>query len=74
MAMVSSTQRELRKWLLTPKVLKVPTLLNAIATERECDLIIDVQCNGSMLCVVLADGRVGVCDDNSCNEVLRIEN
>jgi ABC-type phosphate/phosphonate transport system ATPase subunit len=41
-AMVSSTQKELRKWLLAPKVPKVPTPLNAIAAECECDLIIDV--------------------------------
>jgi len=40
--MVPSAQRELRKGLLTPKVLKVPTPLNAIAAEHECDPIIDV--------------------------------
>jgi hypothetical protein len=28
--------------------------------ERECDPIIDVQCNGSMLHEVLVDGRVGI--------------
>jgi hypothetical protein len=56
-AMVPSAQRELRKGLSTPKIPKVPTPLNAIATERECDLIIDVQCNGSVLRVVLVDGR-----------------
>jgi hypothetical protein len=42
MAMVSSAQRELRKKLSTPKVPKVPTPLNAIAAELECDPIIDV--------------------------------
>jgi hypothetical protein len=30
--------------------------LNAIAIKHECDLIIDVQCNGSMLRGVLVDG------------------
>ncbi|CAK9190886.1 unnamed protein product [Sphagnum troendelagicum] len=55
-AMVPLTQRELRKGLSTPKVPKVPTPLNAIAVERECDLIIDVQCNGSVLRGVLVDG------------------
>jgi hypothetical protein len=54
--MVSSTRRELRKGLSTPKVPKVPTPLNAIAAERECDPIIYVQCNGSMLRGVLVDG------------------
>jgi hypothetical protein len=46
--------------LSTLKVPKVPTPLNAIASECECDLIIDVQCNGSVLHRVLVDGRVGV--------------
>ncbi len=50
----------MRKGLSTPKVLKVPSPLNAIAVERECDLIIDVQCNGLVLCVVLVDGRARV--------------
>jgi hypothetical protein len=55
-AMVLSAWRELRKGLSTPKVPKVPTPLNAIIVERECDPIIDVQCNGSVLCGVLVDG------------------
>ncbi len=55
-AMVPSARRELRKGLLTPKVPKVPTPLNVIAVERECDPIIDVQCNGSVLRGVLVDG------------------
>jgi len=59
-AMVPSTRRELEKGLSTPKVPKVPTPLNAIVAKHECDLIIDVQCNGSMLCEVLVDGGVGV--------------
>ncbi len=59
-AMVPSARRELRKDLSIPKVPKVPTLLNAITTECECDLIIDVQCNGSLLCGVLVDGGAGV--------------
>jgi len=59
-AMVLSAQRELRKWLLSPKVPKVPTPLKAIIAERECDPIIDVQCNGSVLCGVLVDGGAGV--------------
>ncbi len=59
-AMVPSTRRELRKGLSTPKVPKVPTPLNAIAAERECDPIIDVQCNGSVLRRVLVDGGAGV--------------
>jgi hypothetical protein len=58
--MVSSAQRELRKGLSTPKVPKVPSPLNAIAAECECDPIIDVQCNGSVLCGVLVDGGAGV--------------
>ncbi|KAH8936714.1 hypothetical protein BDL97_17G098800 [Sphagnum fallax] len=58
-AMVPSAYRELRKGL-TPKVPKVPTPLNAIAAERECDLIIDVQCNGLVLRGVLVDGGAGV--------------
>ncbi len=44
----------------TPKVPKVPTPLNVIADERECDLIISVQCNGSVLHGVLVDGRTKV--------------
>jgi len=59
-AMVPSARRELRKGLSTPKVPKVPTPLNAIAAERECDPIIDVQCNGSVLREVLVDGGAGV--------------
>jgi len=59
-AMAPSARRELRKGLSTPKVPKVPTPLNAIAVERECDPIIDVQCNGSMLHGVLVDGGTGV--------------
>jgi len=58
--MVSSVRKELRKRLSTPKVPKVPTPLNAIAVKRECDLIIDVQCNGLVLHEVLVNGRVGV--------------
>ncbi len=59
-AMVPSVRRELRKGLSTPKVPKVPTPLNAIAAKRECDPIIDVQCNGSVLRGVLVDGGAGV--------------
>ncbi len=59
-AMVPSARRELRKWLSTPKVPKVPTPLNAIAAERECDPIIDVQCNRSVLRGVLVDGGAAV--------------
>jgi hypothetical protein len=54
--MVLSTLRELRKGLSTLKVPKVPTPLNAIVGECECDLIIDVQCNGLVLRKVLVDG------------------
>ncbi len=54
--MVALAWKELRKGLSTPKVPKVPTPLNAIAIECECDPIIDVQCNGSMLCGVVVDG------------------
>jgi hypothetical protein len=46
--------------LSTPKVPKVPSPLNAIVVELECDPIIDVQCNGSMLHRVLVDGGVRV--------------
>jgi hypothetical protein len=59
-AMVPSVRKELKKWLSTLKVPKVPTPLNAIAAKCECDLVIDVQCNGSMLHGVLVDGGVGV--------------
>jgi len=59
-AMVLSARRELRKGLSTPKAPKVPTPLNAIAAERECDPIIDVECNGLVLRGVLVDGRTGV--------------
>ncbi len=59
-AMVPSARSELRKGLLAPKVPKVPSPLNAIAAERECDPIIDVQCNGSVLRGMLVDGRAGV--------------
>ncbi len=55
-----SVQRELKKGLLTPKAPNVPTLLNAIIVERECDSIIDVQCNGSVLRKMLVDGRARV--------------
>jgi hypothetical protein len=56
-AMVMSTWKKLKKGLSTPKVPKVPTPLNAIIAECECDPIIDVQCNGSVLRGVLVDGR-----------------
>jgi hypothetical protein len=59
-AMVPLARRELKKGFSTPKVPKVPSPLNAIAAERECDPIIDVKCNGSMLREVLVDGGVGV--------------
>jgi len=55
-----SARRELRKGLSTPKVPKVLTPFNAIAAERKCDSIIDVQCNGLMLRGVLVDGGAGV--------------
>ncbi len=58
--MVLLARRELRKGLSTPKVPKVPTPLNAIAIEHECDPIIDVQFNGSVLCRMLVDGGVGI--------------
>jgi hypothetical protein len=53
-------RKELKKGLSTPKVPKVPIPFNAIATKRECDLIIDVQCNGLMLRRMLVDGRVQI--------------
>jgi len=34
--------------------------LIAVVTKHKCDQIIDVQCNGSMLCEVLVDGGVGI--------------
>ncbi len=58
--MVPSVRSELRKGLSTPKIPKVPTPLNAITAECECDLIIDVQCNGLVLCEMLVDGGVRV--------------
>jgi hypothetical protein len=58
--MVSSAQRELKKGLSAPKVPKAPTPLNAITIKRECDPIIDVQCNGSVLREVLVDGGAKV--------------
>jgi hypothetical protein len=59
-AMVSSARRELRKGLSTFKVPKVPSPLNAIVVEHECDPVIDVQCNESVLRGVLVDGGAGV--------------
>ncbi len=53
-------RREFRKGLSAPKVPKVPTPLNAIVVERECDPIINVQCNGSLLRGVLVDGGARV--------------
>jgi len=53
---VSSIRRELTKGLLKPKAPKVPTPLNAIAVESECDPIIGVQYNGSVLRGMLVDG------------------
>jgi hypothetical protein len=66
--MVPSVQKELRKGLLvlkvfevpTPKAPKVLTSLNAIVVEHECDPIINVQCNGSLLDIMLVDGRAEV--------------
>jgi len=46
--------------VVNTKVPKVPTPLNAITVEREYDSIINVQCNGSVLCRVLVDGGVRV--------------
>lgn len=53
--MLLSIQKELTKRLSTPKISKIYTLLNAITIEHECDLIINVQCNGLMLHGVLMD-------------------
>jgi len=53
--MVLSIRRELKKGLSTLKVPKVPTPLNAIVVKRECDPIIDVQCNGLVLRRVLVE-------------------
>ncbi len=53
-------RKELRKGLSTLKVPKVPTPLNAIAAEHECDPIIYVQCNGLVLRGVLVDGGAGI--------------
>ncbi len=50
------TQKELKKGLSTLKIPKIPTPLNVIVVKRECDPIIDVQCNRSMLHGVLVDG------------------
>jgi hypothetical protein len=60
MAMVPSARRDLRKGLSTPKVPKIPSPSNAIVAEHECDPIIDVQCNGSVLREVLMDEGAGV--------------
>jgi hypothetical protein len=59
-AMVPLARRELRKGLSAPKVPKILTPLNAIVAEHECDSIIDVQCNGSVLRGVLVDGGAGI--------------
>jgi hypothetical protein len=53
--MLLSIQKELTKRLSTPKIPKIYTLLNVITIEHECDLIIDVQCNGLVLHGVLMD-------------------
>ncbi len=55
-----SARKELKKGLSTLKIPKVPSPLNAIAAERECDPIIDVQCNGLVLHGVLVDGGARV--------------
>jgi len=59
-AIVPLVRRELRNGLSTPKVPKVPTPLNVITAERECDPIIDVQCKGSVLHGMLVDGGVRI--------------
>ncbi len=56
-ALVPLARRELRKGLSTPKVPKVPTFFNAIIAKHECDPIIDVWFNGSVLHGMLVDGR-----------------
>jgi hypothetical protein len=58
--MVPSARRKLKKGLSTLKVLKLPTPLNVITTKCQCDPIIDVQCNGSMLHGVLVDKRAKI--------------
>jgi hypothetical protein len=58
--MMPLAQRELKKGLSKLKIPKVPTPLNAIATKHECDPIIDVQCNGLVLCKMLVDGRAKI--------------
>ncbi len=50
-----SIQRELKKRLSAPKVPKIPTPLNVIVAEGECDPIIYVQCNGLVLHEMLVD-------------------
>jgi hypothetical protein len=57
--MVPWTWKELRKALSTPKIPKVPTPLNAITIECECDPIIYVKCCGSPLHEVSVDRGVG---------------
>jgi hypothetical protein len=58
--MVSLIRKELRKKISTPKVPKVPSPLNDIIVKRECDPVINVQCNGSVLCKVLVDAWAGI--------------
>jgi hypothetical protein len=58
--MVPLVRKELKKGLSALKVPKVPTPLNAIIAEHECDPIIDVQCNGLVLRGVLVDGGAKV--------------
>jgi len=55
-AIVPLVRKELKKGLLTPKVPKVCAPLSVIVVERECDLIINVQCIEILLCEVLVDG------------------
>ncbi len=58
--MVLLAWKELRKGLSTLKIPKVPTPLNAIIAQCECDPIIYVKCSGSPLRQVSMDGGVGV--------------
>ena len=58
--MVPFVRKELRKSLSGHKIQSVLQSLNTIAIQQEYNLIIDIECNGSMLRGVLVDGGTNV--------------
>ena len=58
--MVPSIRKQLTKSLSAHKIPSILQSLNKIAVQQEYDPIIDVGCKGSILIIVLLDGRAGV--------------